>query len=260
VEARRADNRHLARRPLAFPAEHGAWGFLLEPIALALIVAPSVAGGAVAIAAVAGFLARHPLRLALSDLLRRKHYPRTAVCARLAAAYAAAAILAIGVAAHMAGLGVLQPLALAFPLAAFQFVHDVRRGGRALAPELAGVAAMGAIAASIAIAGRQSLALAAALWCLALLRSIPAIMFVRAALGKNRPAIAIALHVSAVAASIALWRWGLVPVAAVVAMFGLLARASIRKSGVEPARRVGIRELGYGAATILLAGIGYHFM
>jgi hypothetical protein len=255
-----AGSQHVALRPLALPSEHGGWGFLLEPIALALIVAPSVAGGAVAIAAVAGFLARHPLRLALSDLLGRKQYARTAVCVRLATAYSAVTILALTAAAHIAGLRVLLPLALALPFAAFQFAHDIRKRARALAPEMAGAAAMGAIAASIAIAAEQSIALASALWCLALLRSIPAIVFVRAVLGKNRRAGAIALHVSAVAASIALWQWGLVPVAAVVAMCGLLARAIITKSGVEPARSVGIRELGYGAATSLLVGFGYHFM
>jgi hypothetical protein len=240
--------------------EHGGWGFLLEPIALALIVAPSAAGIAVAVAAVAGFLARHPLRLALSDLQRRKRYARTAVCARLATAYAAAAVLALVAAVHLAGARIFVPLALASPLAAFQFLYDIRRQGRALVPEIAGVAAMGALAASIVIAAEQSVALASALWCLALLRSIPAIVFVRAALGKNRLAHAIVLHIVAVAGSIVLWRSGLAPLAAVVAMGGLLVRASIRKWRVEPARSVGIRELGYGAAFILLTGIGYHFM
>ncbi|MDP9361659.1 MAG: YwiC-like family protein [Acidobacteriota bacterium] len=254
-----ADRQHIALRPLALPSEHGGWGFLLEPIALALIVAPSVAGGAVAIAALAGFLARHPLRLALIDL-RRKRYARTAVCARLAIACSAVSIFALVVATHIAGPRVLLPLALASPLAAFQFVHDIRRRGRALAPEIAGVAAMGAIAASIAIAAEQSTALASALWCLALLRSIPAIVFVRAALGKTKRTAAIALHIFAVAASIALWRWSLVPMTAIIAMCGLLARAIISRSRVEPARSVGIRELGYGAATSLLAGFGYHFM
>jgi hypothetical protein len=249
-----------ALRPLAFPSEHGGWGFLLEPIALALIVVPSVAGGAVAVAAVAGFLARHPLRLVLSDMVRRRRYPRTALCARLAIAYAAASVGALVLATHLAGPRALLPLALASPLAAFHFFHDIRKRGRALAPEMAGVAAMGAIAASIALAAQQSMALAATLWGLAMLRSIPAVMFVRAALGKDRPAGAIVLQVSAVGISIALWLRGLVPMAAVVAMCGLLARAVLSGSRADSARRVGIRELAYGAAATLLVGIGYHFM
>lgn len=254
-----ANRQHIALRPLALPSEHGGWGFLLEPIALALVVAPSAAGAALAIAAVAGFLARHPLRLAMSDL-RRKRHARTAVCARLAIAYSTVGIVALALATHLAGPRLLLPLALASPFAVFQFVHDIRRRGRALMPEIAGVTAMGAIAASIAIAAEQSLVLAAALWCLALLRSIPAIVFVRAALGKTGRALSIALHVSAVAISIALWRWSLVPMTAIIAMGGLLCRAILSGSRVEPARRVGIRELGYGAAATLIAGFGYHFM
>src|ERR1044072_2044638 len=31
-------------RPLALPTEHGGWGFLLEPLVLAMIVAPSWIG------------------------------------------------------------------------------------------------------------------------------------------------------------------------------------------------------------------------
>jgi hypothetical protein len=227
---------------------------------LALIVAPSAAGGAVAIAAVAGFLARHPLRLALSDLLRGKRYPRTAACARIAIAYSTVAVLALAGAGHIAGPRMLVPLALALPLAAFQFVHDVRGRGHALAPEIAGAAAMGSVAATIAIVAGQSITLASALWCLVLLRSIPAIVFVRAALGKSGRGGAVVLHVAAVAVAILLWRLSIVPLAAVVAMCGLLARASIRGPHPEPARRVGLRELGYGAATVLLAGFGYHFM
>jgi len=194
------------------------------------------------------------------DFLRRQRYARTAVCARLAIAYSAAGIVALGFATQIAGLKLLLPLALALPLVAFQFIYDVRRRGRALTPEIAGIVALGAVAASIALAADQSLALASALWCLALLRSIPTIFFVRAALGKTRRAASIALHLAAVAISISLWLLNLVPMTAIVAMVGLLCRAMNSGSRVESARRVGIRELGYGAAATLLSGFGYHFM
>src|SRR5205085_477602 len=180
-----SDRPNLALRPLALPTEHGGWGLLLEPIALALIVAPSMAGGAVAIAAAFGFLARHPLRLALSDLRRRHRYPRTGICLQLGIAYSLAAALFVTIAVRTAGPRFLLPLALASPFAAFQFLHDIRSRGRALAPEIAGAAAMGATAASMVIASGRSIALASAIWCLVLMRSIPAILFVRAALGRS---------------------------------------------------------------------------
>src|ERR1051325_7102494 len=73
-------------RPLALPVEHGAWSFLLEPIALGLIIAPSGDGTLIAIGAVALMLVRQPFKLMLRDWSRQR-YPRTAVCEALVAAY-----------------------------------------------------------------------------------------------------------------------------------------------------------------------------
>ena len=64
-------------RPVALPAEHGGWGFLAEPVVLGLVLAPSAAGLCLALAALAAFLARHPLRLALIDRRKGVRYPRT---------------------------------------------------------------------------------------------------------------------------------------------------------------------------------------
>src|SRR6185436_6956547 len=82
--------RAVPLRPLALPSEHGGWGFLLEPLVLGLLVRPSLAGSLIALAFVFGFLARHPLKLALQDLLRGKSYPRTRWCWLFACSYAAA--------------------------------------------------------------------------------------------------------------------------------------------------------------------------
>lgn len=48
------------------PKEHGSWSLALEPLALGLLVAPSLAGGALAGAVLAGFFARRPLKAALA--------------------------------------------------------------------------------------------------------------------------------------------------------------------------------------------------
>ena len=71
----------VARKAVAVPNEHGGWGMLAEPLLLGLVVAPTVAGGGLALAAVAAFLLRHPLKIALSDWRRNTRYPRTAVAA-----------------------------------------------------------------------------------------------------------------------------------------------------------------------------------
>ncbi|MFN8095814.1 MAG: YwiC-like family protein [Vicinamibacteria bacterium] len=62
-------------RPSSLPAEHGGWGLLAEPIVLGLVLAPSAGGSCLALAALAAFLARHPLRLVLMDRRKGARYP-----------------------------------------------------------------------------------------------------------------------------------------------------------------------------------------
>src|SRR3954469_15856345 len=90
-------------RPIALPAEHGGWGFLLEPLVLAMIVAPSWIGALICVASICGFLTRQPLKLAMQDLVRGKRYPRTKWCAIFASSYAAGAFVAVTAAIAFGG-------------------------------------------------------------------------------------------------------------------------------------------------------------
>ena len=244
-----ATPRRIAIRPLALPSEHGGWGFLFEPIVFAMIVAPSWAGGLTAVAAIGAFLARHPLKLAAQDLLRRKSYPRTAVCLRLAAVYGIPAFIALAFAAIVAGPRLLIPMAIAAPLAFIQFVADARNHGRALAPELAGSAAMGGVAAAILLGAHRSVSFAAIGWALLILRTIPAIVLVRAILRPTpmRAAAAIALHVIALGAVVRM------PAAVIAVMAALLLRCVIMLTLKRPpaAKTVGISELVVGGVSIV---------
>ena len=86
----------VAWKPVAIPAEHGGWGLLAEPVVLGLVIAPAPAGACLALAALAGFLARHPLRLWLLDRRKGVRYPRTALAERFFLGYAALAALFAG--------------------------------------------------------------------------------------------------------------------------------------------------------------------
>ncbi len=79
-------------RPIALPTEHGGWGLLGAPILLGLWVAPSVAGAWLSLAALAAFLTRQPLKLALGDRRRGKRFPRTIWADRFALFYSAIAL------------------------------------------------------------------------------------------------------------------------------------------------------------------------
>src|SRR5512134_1647976 len=79
-------------RAVALPVEHGGWGLLGEPILVGLCLAPSRPGLGIAAAALAAFLARHPLRLALADWRRGARYARTSVALRFALVYGLVAV------------------------------------------------------------------------------------------------------------------------------------------------------------------------
>lgn len=251
-------------KAVALPPEHGGWGFLLEPIALGLLVAPSWAGFFLGVAALGAFLMQHPLKLVYTDRRRGRRYARTAAAERVLVVYAALAMAGFVVAVALGGLTPLLPLALASPLALVQVVNLLRNRGRELPRELAGAATLAGVAAAIALAGGAERTTALGLWAVLAARDIPSIVYVRERLRleKGKPAArgaVIVAHVVALAA-IALLAWaGVTPWLATLAIAILLARAAY---GVSPWRRVarpqtiGFLELGLGLLTVVLTALG----
>lgn len=246
-----------ALRPLALPSEHGGWGFLFEPILLALAVAPSWPGAAIAAAFLLGFLVRQPLKLALQDALRRRSYPRTRYCWLLVAAYAAGAGAMLVIATAISGPAILIPLGVVAPLALTQILYDANNKGRFLVPELSGAAAMTSSAAAIAIAGGMRIVPSFALAGIVVARLIPAIVYVRTLLMRahGTPSSSwpvIALHVAAIAA-VASFAAPLTTMAMVI----LLIRAALGLTHEpSPARTIGWREMAFGVVTVALAAMG----
>jgi hypothetical protein len=247
--------RPIALRPLALPSEHGGWGFLCEPILLGLLVAPSWSGALIAVAAAFGFLARHPLKLALQDLVRGRAYPRTTYCRALAAGYLLVAACALASAAAMSGARILIPLALAAPPAIIQVVYDASNRSREMLPEISGAIAMASVASAIAVAGNVETMTAFGLAGILIARFAPAILYVRALLGRLPARIALALHVVAVAA-VAVYA----PLLVVGAMIMLLVRAVWAfMHEPPPAKTIGWREIVFGIVTSVLVAAAYRF-
>ena len=246
-------------KSIAFPPEHGSWGFLLEPILLGLILAPSWGGLAVAVGVFGAFLARHPLKVAYSDRRKGKRYARTVVAERFALAYSILAAVGGVLALLLAGPEILLGLA--------QFIGYSTNRGRELVPELAGSAALAATATSIAVAGGTAWDTALALWAILVARNIPSILYIRARLrldrGKPFAQMPVLLaQIAGVLIPIVLVALGVAPVLAVVALAVLAARAIF---GLSPYRRnvrvqiIGVLEMVYGFGTVLLALIGYTY-
>lgn len=251
--------RRPALRPLALPTEHGGWGFLLEPLVLGLLVAPSWSGTLIALAAIFAFLTRQPLKLALVDTLRRKTYPRTLYCWMFAASFALAAALSISAAVAVSGIAILIPFGLVAPLAVVTILYDANNRSRSLVPEICGAAAMSSTAVAIGIAGGMRLVPAFALAGIIVARGIPAIAYVRTLITRTHgkqasPWPAITLHAAALAAVAAF-----APRLAVAAIAILLVRSLwFLNQPPPPARILGWREIAFGTLTVVLSATGFY--
>jgi hypothetical protein len=250
--------RRPALRPLALPTEHGGWGFLFEPLVLALLVAFSGGGLLIAAAFICGFLTRQPLKLALQDALRKRSYPRTRWCWIFAASYGAGALTFLGAAVAVSGWVVLIPICLVVPLGVTQIFYDANNRSRALLPELGGVVAISSSAAAIALAGGMRVIPAFVLSAIIIARSVPSIAWVRTLIQRSHGETAsgwpaLLLHLVAVIAVAAI-----APALAVAAMAILLARAIWGLMRPVPAAKtIGWREIGWGTLTIGLVAAGY---
>ncbi len=256
---------NVSVKKLVLPVEHGGWGILLEPIALGMIAAPSLGGLFIAVAAVASFFARQPLKIAMIDRLRGKSYPRTRTAFAMTVILGAAGAAALAAALVVAGWIVALPVAIAAPLALVQIVYDARNDSRRLAPEICGAIAMSGVAGAAVLAAGGALTAAAVLWIVMLGRALPAILYIRARVLGERTGTPIgpwplAAHVAALGMGVAFYALGLAPIVVPIAFAVLLARCAV---GVSPlrsavsARRLGFTEIGYGTASILAIAIGF---
>jgi hypothetical protein len=252
-------------RSVAVPKEHGGWGFLLDPILLGLLVAPSPAGLFLVLLDLAAFLARTPLKIVWKDTQRGRRYARTAAALKALFVYAVLAVFSLVAALILGGPLPLAPLFLVLPLAAAVLYFDLLSTSRKLLPELIAPLSLSAVLASMALADGWAWPAMLALWAIPLMRSLPAVVYVRARLRLEREkeagvGTAVMLHVLALLISLALVWADLLPWLAAAAMAILLGRAVY---GLSPYRRemsvksLGWSEIVFGLLTVILSALGY---
>lgn len=251
-----------SRRTSVFlPKEHGSWSLALEPLALGLLVVPSIGGVALALAAFSGFLARRPVRALLGEA-------RTP-----AATIAAVALLGLCAAAGFAEAAVLGgvirlwPLLFSLPAVILFLYADWRGTARAALAEIAGGAAFALLPAALASLGGWRPAAALSLAAVMASRSVPTVMAVRSAVrsGKGQPASPRMSVFAAVTACVLLallssrsWVPGLV----VDLSFLLVLRACfMAQSGgqARSARQLGLTEAVLGAVYVVGSALAYRF-
>jgi len=243
------------------PKEHGSWSLVLEPLALGLLVAPSIAGGALATTAFAGFLVRRPLKAALApDFSEHRTASRQTAAVLSALAFAGLLeTIALG------GWRPLWPLLFVVPLGGLFAWFDIQGEARAAAAELAGSTAFALLPAALATLANWPVLLALALAVLALARSVPTILSVRAYLRLRKgpamlPIAPLFAAIIACGAVLLLAGEGYVPPLAVAGTILLLVRTAWLVSSLRPtwtARRIGMAEMALGLSYLALITIAY---
>ncbi|MFQ3566154.1 MAG: YwiC-like family protein [Aggregatilineales bacterium] len=250
---------------MALPAEHGGWGFLLEPILLGLLVAASWAGALLALAALGVFLLHQPLKIAVKDRLKGQRPARTVWAERFAIGYGLLALIPMLVLLASVPADFVLPITLAVPLASLQLYYDARNQSRKFVPEIAGAAALAMIAPAIVMLAGWSLAAGLILWLVLALRAVTSILYVRARLKLEHgetvsPTPVWVAHGAALVGTTALAALRMVPTLTIVPFVVLLGRAWLGLSAHRQPRRakvIGFQEMGYGLFTVACIALGY---
>lgn len=250
-----------SRGSVYLPKEHGSWSLALEPLALGLLVAPSLPGAALAVSAAAAFLLRRPFKLALGNASQPPRPGARKVCVIVGGGSA----LALLGAAALGGVSALWPLLLAVPFGALFLYFDRQNEMRAAAAELSGSAAFAVLPAAFATLAGWPTAPALALAAVMLARNVPTVLTVRTYLrlnkgGDARPLWPIAAAGFALGTLLVLANTRLVPWTAAVLAAVLLVRTLLFVTPLRPAwpaRRVGFIEAGLGVAYIGLIALSW---
>ncbi len=227
------------------PKEHGSWSLALEPLALGLLIAPSSAGGALTVAALAGFFARRPFKAFFAPAATRRREAGQAILI-----FSTLVVAGLAVVLVLGGTAPLWPLWLAAPLGGLFAWFDAQNSSRATAAEVAGSAAFALVPATLATLAGWSAGPALALAALALTRSVPTVLTVRSSLRQAKGETAgfilpvITASVAALGISLLATRF-LLPAWASLPAWALLARTLWFASPMRPvwsARRIGMFE------------------
>lgn len=252
-------------KSVAMPAQHGGWSFVLEPVIIAVLVAPTLAGLLLGVAALMVFLLDQPLRIALKDRRKGKRYARTRLAEQFVLAYGLIGAFALAGAVLLAPHPFWLPLLAAVPLALIQLGLDMRNQARSATAEIAGALAFASVAPAIALMAGWPLAAAFGLWAVLALRDSSAILYVRARLRleKGKPAKSVAALLSQFVMVVGLALLALLGAAPWLALAGGLLLAGRAVIGLSrwrrplPAVQLGIREVVFGLAFALLLVVGY---
>ena len=250
-------------RSILLPKEHGSWSLAFEPLLLGFLVVPSRPGLFLALAVIAGFFTRRPLKLTVTlpagDGRRGQALAWTIL-------FSVIALVGLGGAGYTGGWRALWPLLLCGPFGATFLWFDLRNEMREAEAELSGSAAFALVPAAMATLAGWSAPEALGLAALMLTRSLPTVLTVRTYLRQAKglpthPMGALATAGGAFAVIVGLGMYAIEPAAAGLLAAGLLLRSAIFLTALRPAwpaKRVGMLEAVLGIIYLGGLAVAYH--
>lgn len=251
---------------VVLPAEHGSWGLTLEPIALGLLVAPTIPGAFLGLSLFLAFLCYQPGRTLWRERRRRRKSNRAAVAQRFLITLGLASLVSALIVLVTAGWQPFIPPLILTPLIGIYLFYDLEGQTRSWQGEISGAIVFSSAAAGIALAGGWNYPEALCLMGAITARSVPSIMYIRSRIRLDRGKAtktsgAIAAHIIAFLLICLMVGLNYLPVLSLLPFAVLLLRSII---GLSRFRRpiniktIGFIEIGLGILTVSCIALGFY--
>jgi len=249
---------------VAFPREQGSWGFMLEPLILALLVAFTTNGFLVALSAFIMFLSHQPIRI-IANKNSSKEIKLTA--AIIFIIYSSITVILIFTAFLNMKLILFLPYFIALLLMIIYLLLELKGYGRLLAAELIAPVAVSLIAVCIILVDGWSLNFMLAFWIILLSRSIQTTFYINTNVKiiKKQSASPMFAYTSGfiflLIVTLSAFQH-LSPFLAIGAVIILIIRSFVGFTSTNKKvniKKIGILEFVYGIIFIILVAVGYNF-
>lgn len=245
---------------VALPKEHGAYGFTLEPLLLALLAGYSWPGFLLACGSLLIFFAHQPIKTLFNGnkTLRRPAYGFFLI-------YGLLALVLFSLYLRQVPLQTAYPFMAALVVMIFYLAMDLLKYSRVMLIQILAPGSIALIAVSIVLADDWPGMQAWGLWLILAARFLPTPFYIRArlALQRGKPANRLAAVVSAIMANLmilVLCYFRIVPWLVLLPVTVLSARTLFGLSKYRQktaVKKVGLLEFVYGLALVLFSAAGY---
>jgi len=251
-------------KQIAVPREHGSWGYTLEPLALALLVAFSVNGLLLSLVTFFIFFAHQPIRIIFNKKLNRKLKTKAYFVFSFYSIFAMALLVRV---LMFESFYQLLPFFISVIIMSGYLLLELNNVKKNIVTELLAAVSIGMIAMNIVLLNGWHLTYSAAFLLVILSRAVPTTFYVRSKLqiAKKQPVQEFSVIVSTFVSLLivlVLAYFLYLPLLSIAAVLILIGRAYIgiyKSTGKVNIKNLGIMEFVYGIIFVLLVAAGYNF-